>query len=297
MYSYIPVTHNFRVSAWPAGGDHYTDTYSSYRYKFDIKSVLDYVKDQLEKVASAFVFKTSFTLINVYSDYFQNSIGYCAEPSSNVRVSPITFTFARSFLDGHYAKPIFWQTHYTAVWGTTHERPSDFISISLPIDLISRSGINRALNSEMRAFYDILGAYTKAIVMKRLPIGTTNPEIIKSKVLYWNIPKAMWELPIQDWAYCQDFWNRIPALLTIDWTPAFLEYYCLYIAPNLPALRSETHNLYSEQARDRITQFLLRYLQNVDLPEEQNLLRFLPIMGPSLDIQKLASDISQGKIP
>ena len=298
MYSYIPAILSFRLTAWPYGGDHYIKTYRSGNFRFDIKAVLDYLESELNKVPLAFVFKTTFSITNLYSVYHQISIGLSVEPAKPVMRGPVVFTFARTRQNmAHEVAHSFWATGKTALWGSNPNRPNDFISISIPLERSSEWRLPGVLERDLSYLYDIAGGFTKSVIRKVKPLGLANVEMIKSKYFRWNIPKAMWYLARKDWSYCLDFWRRMPELLNVEWTPAYLEYYCRFIAPNLPELQeSPLYDQYFEEAKEQITHFILRWLQNSVKPEEENLLRFMPIMDEFTDVETLAIEIAKGKI-
>lgn len=151
------------------------------------------------------------------------------------------------------------------------------------------------LERDLQYLYDVMGAYSKAVIRQVPELGFTNPDMVQSKYFRWNIPKAMWFMAINDWQYCIDFWRRMPELLKVNWTPMYLEYYCRFIAPNLPQLQeSPLYDQYFEEAKEQVKHFLLRYLQGTVKPEEQNLLQFLPIIDDFTDVELLASNIAKG---
>mgnify|MGYP003365347859 CR=1 FL=1 len=298
MYRYFPAPLSFRLSAWPYGGDHYIKTFRSSNFlRFDIRAVLEYVESELNKIPLAFVFKTTFTLTNVYSNYHRISIGLSVEPAQPVLRGPVVFTFARTRQNiAHFVVNKFWATGKSAIWGTNLNRPNDFISVSLPLERCSEWHMPGVLERDLQYLHDVMGAYSKAVIRQQPEITLTSADMIKSKYFRWNIPKVMWHLAISDWAYCLDFWRRMPELLRVTWTPMYLEYYCRFIAPNLPQLQeSKFYDQYFEEAKDQITHFILRYMQGTVKPDESNLLQFLPIMEDFTDVETLATNIAKGK--
>lgn len=298
MYTYHPTLLSFRLSAWPYGGDHYIKTFRSGNFRFDIKAVLEYIESELEKIPLAFVFQTTFSITNLYSTYHKISIGLSVEPNQPVIRGPVVFTFARTRKTfAHNVVKSFWATGKSALWGTEPNRPNDFISISLPLERASEWRMPSVLERDLHYLYDIVGAYSKAVIRKVKPLELGDIETIKSKYFRWNIPKAMWFMAIKDWSYCLDFWRRMPELLKVEWTPAYLEYYCRFIAPNLPQLQeSPLYDQYFEEAKDEITGFILRWMQGTVQPGEENLLRFMPIMDEFTDVETLAENIARGKV-
>jgi hypothetical protein len=271
-------------------------TYNTDRYRFDVKAVLDFLREKLQKVRQAFVSKMLFTETNVYSAFHKNSIGLSVEPASNVMLGPIVFTFAMSKLDNAHQPAILSRLDESVVvWASRSGKMMDFFSISIPVNICSRTGLDKISVPDLKALYDIVGAFSKSVILNHSPMLSHNPDII-ANILHWTIPRAMWSLCSDDWKYCLDFWQRMPDLLNVTWDSLFVEYYCRFIAPNLQLKHGFYYDLYYEQVLTEIRQFILRYLQNEVLPEEQNLLRFLPVMDEYTDVEKLAADIAQGKI-
>ena len=299
MNIYIPMPLDFRLSAWPYGGDRYITTYNSDRYLIDIRMVLDYVEEQLRKTPLAFLTKTTFTLVNVWSQYTNTSVGLVDFPPANVRRTGLVFTFARTQRNGDNAKAqhVAWLRGYTAIWGPTPVQSDEFISISIPLNILTRARMQQMMERDQRYLFDIAGGYTKAVIrqMKEFSGGV---ELTASKLLYQNIPRAMFYTAISDWKYVQDFWNRMPDLLHVEWTPKFIEYYVRFIAPGLPMRRrSKYYALYEEQVKDQLREFILRYVQNQVGPDEAGLVSLLPLDPNALhDVETVATKLSQGVI-
>jgi hypothetical protein len=300
MHTFIAKPLDFRLSAWPQGGDSYTTTYNCDRYLIDIKMVLDYVEEQLKATPMVFVLKTTFTLVNVYSQYTDNSVGLVDSPPKEVMRTGLVFTFARSQRNGADAKKAahtFWLRGYTCIWGTSDLNPADFVSISIPMHILTRARMQQMMGRDHRYLYDIAGGYTKAIIRQQTDFAG-GVDTTASKLLYQNIPRAMFYTSKPDWKYVLDFWKRFPDLLAVEWTPKFIEYYVRYIAPNLPMRRrSPYYAQYEEEAMDNIREFLLRYVQNQIDPAEAGLAALLPMDDSALhDIETLARKLSQGVI-
>jgi len=300
MHNHIPKPLNFRLSAWPQGGDSYITTYNSDRYLIDIPMVLDYVVDQLKQTPLVFVFKTTFTLVNVYSQYTDTSVGLVDYPPKEVRRTGLVFTFARTIrTNADTAKPMHpaWLRGYTCIWGQADNQASDFISISIPLNILTRARMQQMMERDQRYLYDIAGGVTKAVIRK---IGdfSGGVDTTAAKLLYQNIPRAMFYSSMADWKYTLDFWQRMPDLLHVEWTPKFIEYYVRFIAPNLPMRRrSKYYAQFADEALDEIRQFLLRYVQNQIEPEEAGLAALLPLEENGLhDIETLALRLSQGVV-
>lgn len=297
MYNHVNMPLDFRLSAWPYGGDRYVTTYNTDRYLIDIRAVLDYVELQLRKTPLVFIFKTSFTLVNVYSEYTNTSVGLVEVPEPKVRRTGLVFTFTRTMDNGpRKANHIAWLRGYTALWGNTPTTASDFISISIPLNILTAARMQQMMDRDHRYLFDIAGGYTKAVI-RSLKEFTGGVETTR-KYLDYTIPKAMFYMAMEDWKYVQDFWNRMPDLLRVEWTPKFIEYYVRYIAPDLPMRqRSKYYEQYAEEAQEHIRQFILRYLQNSLHPDETNLVSLLPEDETLIhDVETLVMNLSKGII-
>lgn len=300
MHDYINKPLDFRLSAWPRGGDQYITTYNTDRYLIDIKMVLDYVEDSLRKTPIVHIFKTTFTLVNVYSMYTDKSVGLVDYPPQEVRRTGLVFTFARTLRNNADVKTVkhsTWMRGYTAIWGNTDNNPVDFVSISIPLHILTRARMQQMMERDQRYLYDIAGGYTKAIIRDML-VYSGGVESTAGKLLYQNIPRAMFYTAMDDWKYVLDFWKRMPDLLHVEWTPKFIEYYVRFIAPNLPMRRrSKYYAQYEGEAQDHLREFILRYVQNQIEPEEAGLAALLPLEESELqDIETLVVKLSQGVV-
>ena len=300
MHNFIPKPLDFRLSAWPQGGDSYITTYNTDRYLIDIKMVLDYVEDQLRKTPLVFVFKTTFTLVNVYSQYTDTSVGLVDSPPKEVRRTGLVFTFARTSRTNADIKKALhpaWLRGYTCIWGQADNQASDFISISIPLNILTRARMQQMMERDQRYLYDIAGGYTKAVIRSIIDFSG-GVETTAAKLLYQNMPRAMFYSSMADWKYVLDFWQRMPDLLHVEWTPKFLEYYVRYIAPNLPMRRrSKYYEQYADECKDQLREFVLRYVQNQIEPGEAGLTALLPMEENALqDIETLVTNLSQGVV-
>ena len=295
---YIPMPLDFRLSAWPYGGDRYITTYNTDRYLIDIKMVLDYLEEQLRKTPLAFLTKTTFTLVNVWSQYTNTSVGLVDLPPANVRRTGLVFTFARTQRnEAAKAHHVAWLRGYTAIWGPTDVQSDEFISISIPMVVLTRARMQQMMERDQRYLFDIAGGYTKAVI-RSMQEYTGGVDLTATKFLRQNIPRAMFYTAMPDWKYVLDFWKRMPDLLQVEWTPKFIEYYVRYIAPNLPMRRrSKYYERYDEEAKDHIRQFILRYVQNQVGSDETGLVSLLPLDESALhDIETLTNKLAQGVI-
>jgi hypothetical protein len=300
LHYFISKPLDFRLSAWPRGGDNYITTYNTDRYLIDIKKVLDYVELSLRGTPVADLFKTSFTLVNLYSLYTDRSVGLCDSPPKNVMRTGLVFTFARTirqYTPEQKAIHTTWMRGYTCIWGTADNQPVDYISVSIPLNILTAARMQQMMDRDQRLFYDIAGGYTKAVI-RQINGYTGGVESTAGKLLYQNIPRAMFYTAMDDWKYVLDFWKRMPDLLRVEWTPKFIEYYVRFIAPNLPMRRrSKYYAQYEEEAQDQIREFILRYVQNQIEPEEAGLAALLPLEESALqDIETLVVKLSQGVV-
>lgn len=298
MYIHAQMPLDFRLSAWPYGGDRYVTTYNTDRYLIDIRAILDYLELQLRKTPLAFILKTSFTLVNVYSQYTHTSVGLVSEPDENVRRSGLVFTFARTKDNNGpgTAKHVYWLRGYTAIWGNDTDSANDFISISIPLNILTSARMQQMMIRDQRYLFDIAGGYTKAVIrsVKEFHGGVQ----VTRKYLYNTIPRAMFYTAMTDWKYVLDFWKRMPDLLHVEWTPKFIEYYVRYIADKLPMRRrSKYYAQYEEEVQEHLRQFILRYLQNMVQPDEAGLVALLPADESLIhDVETLVVNLSKGII-
>lgn len=294
MYSYIMAPLDFRLSAWPYGGNQYVKTYTSARFA-NIAPLLEFLQDQLDRTPQAKVFKTTFSLVNVFSTYFNISIGLTTEPGVNLQRGPVVFTFARTH-DTNVGRPetVLWTTSKTALWGKVTTKP-DFISISVPINVCVRAGLIGMMTYALQGVYDIVGGFTKNLVMGRKPLALEN-SMMRDKVFGYTIPKAMWQLHRDDWKYCNDFWQRMPEMLNLQWNAEFVSYYCRYIVPKLPSLRrGDVYASAREAAADVVRGFILSHIQGRVLPEEKILYTLLPYSDNIVDVEGMVADIVDGR--
>lgn len=297
MYTHIGMPFDFRLSAWPYGGDRYVTTYNTDRYQIDIRMICDYVEEQLRKSPLAFVLKTTFTLVNLYSGFTDTSVGLVMEPAKKVRRDQIVFTFTRTTID-ESGDPMFmhWLNNYTIQWGTSTTRSSGYITIAIPINIATRARLQQMTDREQKAMYDIVGGYTKAVIRS---IHEYDGSVLSTRnFLRYTIPRAMFYMAISDWQYVLDFWKRMPDLIHVNWTPKFIEYYVRYIAPELPdRKRSKYYAQYEEEVQEHLRQFVLRYLQNTVQKDEVNLVALLPADDAMIhDVETLVLNLSKGII-
>lgn len=298
MYTHIGMPLDFRLSAWPYGGNRYVTTYNTDRYRIDIRMILDYIEEQLRKMPTAFVLKTTFTLINVYSEFTDTSVGITMEPDKSVRRhGMLVFTFART-RNEEIDKPMFvqWRNTYTCQWGCAANSPIDFITVNIPINIATRARIQQMTELHQRNLFDIVGGYTKAVI-RSIHERNTSVAIMKN-YKYYTMPRAMFYLGIGDWKYVLEFWKRMPDLLRVEWSAKFTEYYVRYIAADLPdRKRSPYYKQYEEECQDRLRQFILRYLQNKVRPDETSLVSLLPADDMLIhDVETLVANLSKGII-
>lgn len=297
MYRYIGMPVDFRLAAWPYSPGRYVTTYNTDRYTVDVRMILDYLEFALRKVKVAFVLKTTFTLINVYDDLTQTSVGVHIDPDPSVYRTRLAFTFARTRRN-EFGKPVhkFWQNNYICTWGDANTAINDFITISIPVNIIAKARIPNMMLNEQRRLHDIVGGYTKSIIRSRHKYNGSVSSTRNFK--YYTIPRAMQYLAMDDWKYVLDFWKRMPDLLHVEWTPKFIEYYCRYIAADLPdRKRSKYYEQYDDEAKEHLRQFVLRYLQNTVKSEEANLVALLPADDLLInDVETLVTNLAKGII-
>lgn len=296
-YQYIATPFDFRLLAWPYSSGRYVTTYNTDKYLIDIRPILDYLDAALRKINVAFVLKTAFTLINVHNGMTKYSMGLTPEPDESVRRTNLSFTFARTHRDD-FGKPKFrfWQNMYTCIWGDSDTSINDFYTISIPLSVIVQCRVPLMMRPEMNRLYDVTGGYTRSIIRSIKPF--TGGVETHRKFLYFTIPRAMQHVAMQDWCYVIDFWRRMPDLLTVDWNPTFLEYYCRYIAERMPERQRSPHYAkYKEELEDHLRQFILRYLQGTVKPEEAGLVALLPAEENEIhDVETLVYNLSRGII-
>lgn len=297
MYTHIDMPLDFRLSAWPYGGNRYVTTYNTDRYRIDIRAILDYVETELRKMPTAFVLKTTFTLLNVYSEFTDTSVGISMEPDKSIRRGMLTFTFART-RNEDVQKPQFvqWRNTYTCQWGCAANAPIDFITVNVPINVATRARIQQMTELHQRNLFDIVGGYTKAVI-RSIKDRNTSVDIMRN-YKYYTIPRAMFYLGLGDWKYVLEFWKRMPDLLRVEWSAKFTEYYVREIAADLPDYqRSPFYAQYAEECQDRLRQFILRYLQNKVRPDEANLVALLPADDMLIhDVESLVANLAKGII-
>jgi len=297
MYSHTQMPLDFRLSAWPYGGDRYVATYNTDRYLIDIRTILDYLELQLRKTPLAHILKTTFTLVNIYDAYTDSSVGIVSEPDEIARKTGLVFTFARTRHNGPgKVDQIYWLRMYTAIWGTSTVDSNDFISISIPLNILTRARMQQMMLRDQRYLFDIAGGYTKAVIrsIQEFSGGVQTTR----KYLHYTIPRAMFYMAMSDWQYVLDFWKRMPDLLHVEWTPKFIEYYVRYIADKLPMRqRSKYYARYEKEVKEELRQFILRYLQNTVNPNEAQLVALLPADESLIhDVETLVTNLSQGII-
>ena len=279
MNKHTAISSNFRLATWPYGGGYIT-TFSNERYNFELKPVFDYLKQELGKVAQAFVHKSTFTLLNIYSGYTYHSVGSSPAPDKQVFRGPVSFTFSMTLMDG-FDKPShqFWNGR-TCVWSISGRNSPDFITISLPPDLSARARMYNMMDYDQIGLYNIVGGLTKAFVREK--------PVTRAEIFGTTIPHAMSRYAISDWQYVLDFWKRMPELLELNLDAEFLDYWHNRIAPVYTPPAE-----YMELVVDAFRSFLLRYRSGTMTKADQRL-AYLVAEEDLTDMEAKAKDLAGG---
>lgn len=219
----------FRLSCWPWGGRSYRKFYHN-RRNIGLKSLADFLAKELD-VNHFRVFRTTFTLVSVYSKFTDRSYGHMTAPHPSVTNGHVTFTFKmRNNYCPYVSNKRAWISKHTCMWGNSGT--SDYVTVSIPLNLCMRARLNNTLRLQMEMMYKVLGGITKNVVQNhRSILFNKGKEIIRADLLDALLVRVMQHHPIEDWIYCREFWSMCPDLLTVEKGDArFAEYYLTYLA-------------------------------------------------------------------
>lgn len=264
MYTYVHDPLSFRLSTWPWGGASYITTFNYRAHNILFKPLLDYLAQELEKSPTLKVRYTTFTLVSVYSAFTDICYGSGAPPHPSIRRGPLTFTFAMTRRDSTFFLPrhVIWNTGHTALWGPTLQYGHDYLTISVPINICMQCRLNNTLRRQMEWLYKIIGGWSKSKAMRRKSISDLDTKMVRDKIYYKTIPKAMWNYPWEDWKYVREFWDRAPNLLDIDVDEHFTEYFLDYLTRYFKRVDDPEAKSAFKQIEDHVRSAVLDFVRD-----------------------------------
>lgn len=214
------------------------------RLKYDLSALVEFIARALYDTNKTFVRHSTFSLVNVTSPIAGLSCGLANAPHPTLRrFHPVSFTFAfttRDTYDGSQ-RPRFSMRPYpnTTMWGNTLVGNSDFLTVSVPKQVMRDVGLLVPNLREMKWLYMAIGAWSKGFA-KQFSFYThkgsyhtdpIDPHMAYSKYYYAHLQKVFKRVEYDKWCYSKDVWMLAPNFISPrSVTPDFLEYYCLYLA-------------------------------------------------------------------
>lgn len=233
MKQFFDQALTFRLSANPKGGLAYVNAYKLLN-KIDLRPLFKYIRSEFEDSPTIKVRRTTFSLVNITSDFVNMSIGTEDTPKDPMVLrSPFTMTFAmrrRDSIDG-IARHVIWNTGYTCVWGTNLQRSHDFLTVSVPLNIIQLCGLNRMMRPNLERLYQALGGFTKSLALNKKSVRNLDDVYkIRSAVYYKNMPVVMWYYDYDDLFFCRDTWDINPNIINTEITDLHLEYFVRFLS-------------------------------------------------------------------
>lgn len=307
MFIHQKSLFTFRLSEWPSAQASHFSYFTSDKQKYDLTPLIEHLAEALYNTNKAFVWHSTFSLINVTSNIASLSYGYQEPPHVSLRsFFPLSFTFAfttRNEYDGqirprHKVRP---QPH-TYIWGSSLRGNSDFITVTVPKQIMRKVGLITPNIREMKWLYMAVGAFTKGFahrpdfythphrgLFNMDPIG---PQMAASKYQYTKFQAVLKHLEYHLWGYSKDMWELAPNMLSPRAANEdFIEYYCVHLAKHYYGkFRTDNISEIERKAYDFVESGVL------DIIERQQESRDV---GPTYSVSRqahVAAYLAQGEI-
>lgn len=243
MKQFFDQALTFRLSTNPKGGLAYVNAYR-FLNKIDLRPLFDYIRKEFEDSPTIKVRRTTFTLVNITSEFVGMSIGTEDTPQDTMILrSPLTMTFAMRRRDsiGGKARHVIWNTGHTCVWGTNLQRSHDFLTVSIPLNIIQMCGLNRMLRPNLERLYQVIGGFTKSLALGKKSVRNFDDVYkIRNAVFYKNMPVVMWYYDYDDLFFCRDTWDINPNIISTDINDLHLEYFVRFLTRYGNAISNST---------------------------------------------------------
>lgn len=167
---YLPSSTIFRLSEWPKAGASHYHFFSRDKYRYDATPLIDFLSQKIFDLGRAFVYRSTFTIVNASSTISGLSYGYNDSPSERMmRLHPLILTFAftsRNRYGSRTREPKYSIRPMSNVtlWGDTLRTSCDYMTITVPKRVLREMGISTFNTRELAWVYMLVGAFTKGFV-------------------------------------------------------------------------------------------------------------------------------------
>jgi hypothetical protein len=233
---------NFRLVEWPKSQASHLMFFSVDKLRYDLTPLLDFIAKKIFDTNKAFVYSTTFSLVNLVAPQSSVSYGLATPPPPKLSTfHPLSITFAfttrNTYLARKYPNYSVRPVPYVTTWGNTLVGATDFSTINIPKDVLMKVGLSGNLTMrEMKWLYMALGAFTKGFVQRsdyynpngkfRYPESAL--EIDYTMYFHKTIQHAFKHIEYGYWGYLKDMWEVAPNLIHEDTaTDHYCAYYCL----------------------------------------------------------------------
>lgn len=214
---------DFTISPWTKATASHDAYFTNERLKFNVAPLLDFISAALYSVGKPFVYRSTFTLLNVTNGIASLSYGLGRQPHRRLRQLHglhFTFAFTTNWQYSQWAMPKhrFLVGPDTTFWGYTLRTSSNFMTIEIPRTVLNECGIKTLNVREMAWIYHLVGAFTKNFVFRNSYfVEHGKPfldEPISDGVLFTSLPMLFKFYNFGAWHYSFHAWRMISNTLS-----------------------------------------------------------------------------------
>lgn len=237
MLIHMKSTTSFRLSEWNKAGSSHEMYFKTDKLKYNLVPLIDFLSKTIYNVGRCFVYRTTFSLVNVVSPISNLSYGTELAPYNMLNGNHLQFTFSFSSRWSYLnQRPAFQLRPYphTVLWGNSLYTSSDFMTIDIPKTVMRDVGITTVNVREITWLYMFVGAFTKSFVNRSMYYNENNSgafnetNTAKQDLYHHTIPNLFKQFPYADWIYSDMMWKMAPNVLhpnSVD--DKFAYFYCL----------------------------------------------------------------------
>lgn len=271
---YLPSSTIFRLSEWPKAGASHYHYFSRDKYRYDATPLIDFLSQKIFDLGRAFVYRSTFTIVNATSPISGLSHGYNDSPSERMlRLHPLVLTFAftsrnRYGTRTHEPKYTIKPMPHVVLWGDTLRTSCDYMTISIPKSVLRRMGLTTFNTRELAWVYMLVGAFTKGFVnrCKYFLSHEQNPNsdqfrdtsAPKDAIRYAPLPLLFKHHEYPDWIYSTLAWEQManvlhPKAVTREFASFYFtnlnQFWGRYRCKNVIAIETKLRNIVIEDAQ------------------------------------------------
>lgn len=232
IYAYTPLS--FRLGPWTKASSSHEGVFDRSKYVYNASALLDYLLDVISDIGKPFVYRSTFSLINVVSHTAQLSFGKKDAPATELRRAGhlhFTFAFTSNIDYSSRSRPATRKSvHGAVLWSSDTRGRASFMTISIPYHVMRDFGLKTPSLSDLSWLYSMVGASTKNFVRYRAFYDSSTSTFKDAEgfesVKYKTIPTLLNRHPFSEWVYSVYAWRSMANVFSDRHaTPQFCQFY------------------------------------------------------------------------